>query len=120
MDFFSPYEKKKKEGKSRSSSIVTLVGLNLLGQFGDDFAVCHRLDVAAEHVEDPPVADVELGRDGVDDLLRHETVARVQNQRADARHGQQHGPERRDDTSTHLLVLALLESASPVGDEGRE
>lgn len=85
---------------------MTVAGcrLDLLGQFGDHVTVDEWVHVAAQHVEDPPVADISLASDSLCHFLRYHLVPGSQEHRSDGRAGDddrtvddQHGQHRQQD-----------------------
>ncbi|KAJ4427813.1 hypothetical protein ANN_25497 [Periplaneta americana] len=99
-------------GFLKASKTIAGGRLDLLGQLRHDLPVDDGVHVPAQHVEDPPVADVRLARYRRGHLARHHPVAGVQQvrpqggeeddgqavQQQQAQHrGQDHEPEPQED-----------------------
>lgn len=79
-------------GAGPRSRVVAGGRLDLLGQLRDHLAVDEGVHVVAQHVQQPPVADVRLPRQGLGHLVRDQLVPPVEHLGAQGGHAEQERP----------------------------
>lgn len=70
---------------SSSLGAIVLRWLHLFGKFAHHILVDNRIQIASEHVDKPPVPDVQFARQRATDVHGDHAIARVQQTRPDVR-----------------------------------